>query len=198
MGTGKTRVGKELAQRTNRTFIDTDEEITNLHGSIADIFANGGEEEFRRLEREVVKSLGPRRDLVIATGGGTLLNPDNVATFLGAHIVALTATTSEIVSRITADGIAHRPLLADAEDVEDEVERLLAARAGDYAKFTSVDTTDKSIDEVIDGIASAGVDTSPAAQAAASSKDDYQNKFYAIITVMLIIVFVLVIVILSV
>lgn len=197
MGTGKSRTGKELAQRTNRTFVDTDEEIVKLHGPISEIFAKKGEDEFRRVERELVKTLAPRRDLVIATGGGTLLDPDNVALFVNAEIIALTATPSEIVARVTADGIAHRPLLANTEDPEAEVEKLLEARADKYAKFTSVDTTKQSIDQVIAAIGSTGIDTSSPEIDDSKPKRDLTSILYAVITVLLLLALALVLLLVS-
>ena len=75
MGTGKTVVGQIVAELLNREFIDTDERIQKRAGkSIPQIFVQSGEAHFRQMENELVEELSSRSDLVIATGGGTLLN----------------------------------------------------------------------------------------------------------------------------
>ena len=104
MGTGKSTVGKRLAERTGRTFVDLDDELVATHGPIAQVFAEQGEDEFRRLEREAVVKVAARRNLVIATGGGTMLDDENVASLLSAEIVTLTATPETILERALGDG----------------------------------------------------------------------------------------------
>lgn len=77
-GSGKSVLGKKLAKRLNRTFVDLDKEIIRLAGkSIPDIFLQDGEPHFRALEAQVAMEFGKRNSLVIATGGGILLNPTN-------------------------------------------------------------------------------------------------------------------------
>ena len=76
---GKTTVGKLLAERLGRAFIDTDDEIVAKAGkSIPDIFAQEGEAAFRALESEVIREVGAKTGAVIATGGGAVLRPVNV------------------------------------------------------------------------------------------------------------------------
>ncbi|MEG3071305.1 MAG: shikimate kinase [Candidatus Syntrophopropionicum ammoniitolerans] len=78
MATGKSTVGRRLAQCLRRTFVDTDKEIEAVTGkTIAQIFAKDGEKRFRSEENLLVKKLVSRKGLVIATGGGLVLNPDN-------------------------------------------------------------------------------------------------------------------------
>jgi shikimate kinase len=77
MGTGKTTVGRLLAERLGYGFVDTDALIVARHGPIAEIFAGRGEGEFRRLEAEVAAELADRTGLVIATGGRMLLDHGN-------------------------------------------------------------------------------------------------------------------------
>jgi len=77
-GSGKSSFGKKLAKKIGRTFVDLDKEIIKLAGkSIPDIFQQDGEPTFRALENEVAKEFGKQNRLVIATGGGILLNPQN-------------------------------------------------------------------------------------------------------------------------
>lgn len=162
MGTGKTVVGRRIAEVSGRTFVDLDLEIVAKHGEIAKIFERDGEERFREIERETVARIAPNRNLVIATGGGTMLDPDNVVAFLGADIFTLSADADKIFERVQADGIDGRPLL-DTDDPKAEVERLLSERAETYEKFTSIDTTDMSVDEVVSAIGAAGGDVEPPA-----------------------------------
>ena len=78
-GCGKTTIGKISADRLHKEFIDTDDEIIKrINMPIADYFAKHGEESFRRLESEVIKEISACRSSVIATGGGAVLNPDNI------------------------------------------------------------------------------------------------------------------------
>jgi shikimate dehydrogenase len=77
-GCGKTRIGKRLAEKLGRVFIDTDAEIEKKAGRpIPEIFAADGEEAFRRLESEAVREAGKRSGAVIATGGGAVTRPEN-------------------------------------------------------------------------------------------------------------------------
>ena len=78
-GCGKTTIGKELAKQLCKEFTDSDEEIVKKQGvTIPEIFADKGEAYFREIESEVIKELSSRQGLVIATGGGAVLNPQNV------------------------------------------------------------------------------------------------------------------------
>ena len=197
MGTGKSTVGKRLAEKTNRTFVDIDAAIAAKHGPIEVIFAESGEEIFRQMEREAVAEVAPLRDHVIATGGGTMLDEDNVAALVGAQIVTLSAAPESIVERVTADGLDKRPLLADADDPLAEVERLLDERNDVYKRFTVVDTTGKSVDEVVDAIGDTGIDiTMPVAEAGDSGASSSEKTLYAIITMLMIIALIVVILVL--
>ncbi|GAI01040.1 unnamed protein product, partial [marine sediment metagenome] len=76
--TGKSLVAKEIAQRLNWNFIDTDAEIVKLAGkSIDEIFQQDGEGQFRKLEREVIRKTCPQRQTVIAIGGGAIVDRRN-------------------------------------------------------------------------------------------------------------------------
>ena len=111
MGSGKTTVGKLLAARTGRRFVDTDDAVTEREGmSVTDIFAKHGEAYFRAREAEAVRELSLQSGLIVAAGGGTLLNAENARTF-GANgvIVLLGASLAAVSSRLRGD--ASRPLL---------------------------------------------------------------------------------------
>ena len=140
MGTGKTTVGRVLAARLGYEFVDTDDVIESRHGPIPTIFAERGEDAFRRYEREVAGELAARWGLVIATGGRMMIDAVN-AECLGAtgDVFCLVASIDTILERVAAGGAASRPMLA-GDDVRERVERLLAERAPGYATFRSIET----------------------------------------------------------
>lgn len=77
-GSGKSTVGKALAEKLGRNFVDTDDIITEKHGVISEIFASKGEAYFRDIETETVKAIAKQSGIVIATGGGAVLRKENV------------------------------------------------------------------------------------------------------------------------
>ena len=149
MGTGKTTVGRALAERLGAEFVDTDDIIESRHGPIPDIFAEHGEEHFRELEREVARELSTRRDLVISTGGRMMVDDVNAAV-LGAtsDVVCLTAKVDTILERVSEE-IATRPML-QGDDPRARITELLDERAAAYAEFTQVATDDRSVDDIVD------------------------------------------------
>lgn len=154
MGTGKSTVGRLVAQRLGREHVDTDALIEARHGTIADLFARHGEEHFRRLEREVAAELADRPGLVVSTGGRTMLDPQNQAT-LGASgvVVCLSASVDELVARLR-DEAEHRPLLRDGDPAE-RIAALLAERAAGYGRFVQVPTDGRTPDEVAEAVIAA-------------------------------------------
>ncbi|MEW5986475.1 MAG: 3-dehydroquinate synthase [Chloroflexota bacterium] len=152
MGTGKSTVGRALAARTGRTFIDTDELIEQRTGrAIAEIFADEGELFFRQWESKIAQELGGQPDLVIATGGRLMLDPLNAAA-LGhnALVFCLTAEPEEIVARLQGDA-ARRPLL-QSPNVADRIRQLLSGRAQAYGRFPQVSTSRRTVEEVVEEI----------------------------------------------
>lgn len=142
MATGKTTVGRLLAERLGYAFVDTDAVIVERHGPIPQIFATQGEDAFRRIEREVAAELAGQGGLVIATGGRLMLDEANVATLgASARVFCLQAGAEAIVARLRADttAIADRPMLA-GDDPEQRVRDLLAERAAGYGRFAPVAT----------------------------------------------------------
>ncbi len=152
MGTGKTAVGKELARRLGREFVDLDAAIEVREGMpVADIFSLRGEAHFRGLEATLCRDLAARQGLVIATGGGTLVSDAN-REILGASgpVVCLTATVDEIVRRLEAAD--DRPLL-DVPDRRARVAALLADRAEAYRNISlQVDTSGLTVEQVADRV----------------------------------------------
>jgi len=151
MGTGKSTVGRVLAARLGRPFVDTDALIEERHGPIPDLFATHGEAHFRAVEREVAAELGARRGLVVATGGRLLLDPANVDTLgRSGTVVCLVASVDALVERLAGEA-AGRPLLQGA-DVRERIGALLAERAPGYARFPQVATDGLGPDEVADAV----------------------------------------------
>ncbi len=148
MGTGKTAVGREVARRLGRSFVDMDAEIeTRAAKSIPRIFAEDGEAAFRQIESALCEELSARRGLVIATGGGALVDSANRARMIkSGTIVCLTCDVDEILWRVSDN--SDRPLL-EVADPRAEIERLLKMRREAYATIPwQVDTTRLSVEEV--------------------------------------------------
>lgn len=136
-GTGKTTVGRLLANQLGWEFADADDHIEAAAGkSIADIFASEGEPGFRDREAAVLRELCGRDRLVLATGGGVILRPANRELLRAAGFVAwLTANPDTVWARLRGDPAtaARRPNLTPAGGLE-EVRALIAARGPLYAE----------------------------------------------------------------
>ena len=131
MGTGKTSVGKLVAEIMRFEFLDTDELIEEYTGrSITEIFSKDGEAAFRALEKKVVEELAGKTQTIISTGGGLPTNPDNIKKLkANALVVCLWASPKKIWERVRHQ--SHRPLLHDA-DPQKKITDLLAAREPFY------------------------------------------------------------------
>lgn len=141
MGTGKSTVGRHVAETLHYTFLDTDKVIEARAGkTISDIFAQDGEPAFRDLERRIVEELTRRTNTVIATGGGLPVNEANLAS-LKTHclVVCLWASPEHIWERVKAHD--HRPLLKDP-DPQARIRELLATRAPFYRQADVLINTD--------------------------------------------------------
>jgi len=135
-GTGKSAVARQVARRLGWHAVDTDDHIVATDGrEIAQIFRDEGEAHFRQLERHAVLRLTNGQRWVLATGGGTVLDPENRRRlWQDAFVVYLDARTSTLVGRVGGGDprrAARRPLLAD--DPEHRIEALRAARGPLYA-----------------------------------------------------------------
>jgi shikimate kinase len=141
MGTGKTSVGRVVADALGFEFLDTDELIQSRTGrTIADIFAKEGEPAFRALERQVVQELSTQAKTVISTGGGLPTNAENLAALKSfALVVCLWASPEKIWERVRHQ--SHRPLLHDA-DPQQKIRDLLAVRAPFYREADVLVNTD--------------------------------------------------------
>jgi len=152
MGTGKSVVAQQLACKLKMEFIDMDRIIEERQGtSIADIFAGYGEKYFRVQENKLVKELSQKENMVIATGGGTLLSSDNVRMLDQAgEIVCLYTDSHTIYNRVKRKN--NRPLLK-GKNLLSEINRLLEERKKIYDNIKwKIDTTNLNIQEVTDKI----------------------------------------------
>ena len=132
MGTGKTAVGREVAARLGRPFVDLDDLIVQRAGkAIPEIFAQDGEPAFRALEAAICAEMAAPAGLVIATGGGAVVNPANrEALAAGGTVICLEADLETILQRVGQGD--DRPMLASPDRVA-RIRELLAARAEAYA-----------------------------------------------------------------
>ncbi|MFA5929115.1 MAG: shikimate kinase [Candidatus Margulisiibacteriota bacterium] len=157
MGTGKTTIGKLLAERLGYQLIDTDELIVQKAGkAISAIFAEDGEPVFRDLEHTVLRGLLGEQKKVIATGGGIVLRQENreLLKQIG-RVVLLEADPEAIISRLKDDN--SRPLLQGTN--EEKIKKLndiLAVRHPLYEKTADqvIDTTGMTVGEVVEKIVS--------------------------------------------
>jgi shikimate kinase len=131
MGTGKSSVGRVVAEMLQFRFLDTDHIIEERAGTtIKDIFGQHGEAAFRDLERRLVEELAQSNDTVIATGGGLPVNPANMASLKShALVVCLWASPEKIFERVRAH--THRPLLNESDPLA-KIRELLAIREPFY------------------------------------------------------------------
>lgn len=152
MAVGKTAVGRRLARRLGREFIDTDHLIeTHAGRSIREIFAERGEAEFRRIEGEVVACLEPDTASVISTGGGTFVDEGNRTALRRLGIVVCLVTSIEtVLERAARSG--KRPLATGASRERLEAlytERMEAYRHADVLVETDGLTIDHSVARVL-------------------------------------------------
>jgi shikimate kinase len=147
MGTGKTTVGLHLEKRTGFPLVDMDQLIEQEAGtSIRQIFAEQGEAHFRSLERSMAQKLAVRTNHIISTGGGIVLNPDNLTDFASnGLVVCLTASPDTILNRVRND--QTRPLLAG--DKEQQIRDLLQQRQPLYDAISFQVATDQRTPEQI-------------------------------------------------
>jgi shikimate kinase len=150
MGAGKTTVGRRLATRLGRHFVDSDEEVEKAAGmSIEDIFATHGEADFRAGEVRVIARLLKDRDLVLGTGGGAFINPETRALVKGSAVsVWIKADFDLLFARVQRR--SNRPLLKTAnprQTLKDLIEKR-------YPIYAEADVTVVSTDVPQDQVAS--------------------------------------------
>lgn len=154
MGTGKTSVGRLIADQLHRDFLDTDEEIERREKlPVPGIFEAYGEPHFRAMEKDLCRELSSRTGLVIATGGGIPVDPENrrLLNSMGV-VVCLRCSPSRILARV--DSGAGRPML-ETNDLEKRITDLLKEREQVYASLPfQVDTSDLTPSRVAERVLS--------------------------------------------
>jgi shikimate kinase len=149
MGAGKTTTARRLARRLSWQFEDLDALIeARERRSVADIFRARGEPYFRAIERELLASLLPLRDAVVATGGGTFVDPENRAAMLAdGTVVWLDLPFADVLRRVPTDG--RRPLAVDRSALE----ALFLARQAVYQlAHLRIDASERRPEAVVEQI----------------------------------------------
>lgn len=152
MGTGKTAVGRVLAERLSRKFVEMDQLIEKQENKeIKDIFAENGQDYFRKLESQLLKKLSSQSNLVVSCGGGIVCNQDNLDILQNTgYVFSLSASPNSIFERIK--GSNHRPLLNGTDPLE-KIKELLETRKLFYEKAgIKIDTNNLSVEDVADYI----------------------------------------------
>ena len=156
-GTGKTTIGKMLAQRLGKEFVDADEYLEQKEGkTVKDIFAEGGEKLFREIETQIIAELCLSDNRVVATGGGAILREENVrALKKSGIIILLEADTDTIYKRIHRNTTTEqrRPSLTNRNAYE-EIEYLLEYRGPLYDRTADfvINTTNMSANDAANKI----------------------------------------------
>jgi shikimate kinase len=152
MAVGKSAVGRTLARRLRRRFVDLDAMIEKSEGcKIREIFARRGEPYFRALEKQALNDVLALRGQVIATGGGVLMDDENLRLLKEkARLVGLTASRDVLLGRIGKN--SKRPLLKGG-DLPGRIDALLRQRQQRYAEAEiMIDTSSLTIEQVVDQI----------------------------------------------
>lgn len=152
MGTGKTSVGRLLAQERKLNFVDLDDLIElKEQRRIVDIFAKEGEPYFRKIEKKILKQVATQKKFVVACGGGIVLDKDNIKLMKKTGIlICLSARSEEILKRTS--GSLHRPIL-NVKKPKERIDLLLKMRAPYYLQADkSIDTSRLTIKQVVSRI----------------------------------------------
>ncbi|MFA6320410.1 MAG: shikimate kinase [Candidatus Omnitrophota bacterium] len=152
MGTGKTTIAIQLANKLGMRYVSTDDMIEKREKrTINEIFTKSGEEYFRDVESDVVREISQAEGLVVDAGGGVVIREENLVNLKSSGIViCLTADEDTIMERTKK--YKHRPLL-NVEDPKQKIRALLAKRAPFYAKADHfIDTGEFTARQVIEKI----------------------------------------------
>lgn len=150
MGAGKTTIGKQLAKELGRPFFDSDSYIEEHTGAnIPLIFELEGEEGFRRREKAALQTLLEQKDIVLATGGGAVLDPENRALFASrGFVIYLSVPLEQLVKRTAKD--RNRPLLQNT-DPRKKLQELITQRDPLYRETADeiIDTKDRVVRNIM-------------------------------------------------
>ena len=166
MGAGKSEVGRLLAARLRRPFVDSDDAIATAASatSVRELFAREGEAGFRARERRFIANLASCSGHVLALGGGMFVGAENVRAIReAAWTVWLRACPETLLARLSAGERAARPLLGAGEDpacLGERLATLLAARAPWYARAHTTIDTDGLAPDAVASLVLAALDSS--------------------------------------
>lgn len=149
MAVGKSAIGRTLAKKLRRRFVDLDRVIERAEGSkVREIFAHKGEAYFRQLEKQTLADVLEENNQVIATGGGVILEDQNLQILREkALLIGLSAEMDVLLAR--AGDATKRPLLQGSNRRE-KIEDLLRQRAARYAQaHVTIDTSNLTVDQVV-------------------------------------------------
>jgi shikimate kinase len=149
MGTGKTSIGKHLAEKLGCEFIETDDIIEQREGaSIKEIFEKKGEPYFRDVEKEVVREVSQKRGVVISAGGGAIIDDENFKNLKKNSVIICLEASPEVILKRTK-GNTCRPLL-NVSNPRKKVEELLGKRKPYYKKADyCINTDGLTIEQVV-------------------------------------------------
>ncbi|MBV8773250.1 MAG: shikimate kinase [Deltaproteobacteria bacterium] len=175
MATGKTTVARHLARRLQWPLIDCDAEISARAGKpIHQIFRESGEVHFRALESIVIAEIasdgrrcaqcGKPRPAVIATGGGAIVDPHNYAALRDAGVIVCLSARPDVIARRVASGVKVRPMLSRRSvPLWQQIAELMETRREAYARAAlTIDTSDRTIEQVVEAILDAIANRYPA------------------------------------
>ena len=152
MAVGKSAVGRTLARKLGRRFVDLDKIIERSEGmKVKDIFSRKGESYFRRAEKQALAEVLFQGEQVIATGGGVVIDEENLRLLREkSFLVCLTAAPEVLLRR--AEKSRRRPLL-EGGDRAQRIGELLAQRGKNYAQaHVAIDTSDLTVEQVVEKI----------------------------------------------
>ena len=148
MGCGKSTVGRQVAGELGFEFVDVDTLIVERAGiSIPEIFSTEGEAAFRQMEREIIDELGDRKQLVIATGGGAIVDPNNLTSLKQHALVICLWANAETIHKRTKHQ-SHRPLLQQGDPLV-TIRQMLAEREPHYKKSDVIINTEHRPQRVV-------------------------------------------------
>jgi shikimate kinase len=152
MAAGKTTVARALGKRIGWRVEDVDDRIeARERRNVAAIFAQDGESRFRQVERDVIRELLPMRDTIVATGGGTFVEPDNRSAMLADGAVAwLDVPFERLVERLPPDG--RRPLASDRTQMEQLYQRRQLAYGQAHVRLDAAKPVDEIIERLLEWI----------------------------------------------
>jgi shikimate kinase len=175
MATGKSTIARLLARRLQWRVIDCDAEISARAGRpIYQIFRDCGEAHFRAIERSVIAEIasdpgrcaqcGNRRPAVIATGGGAIVDPQNYAALRDCGVIICLTARPDVIAQRIANGVKTRPMLGHGRmPVKQRIAELMEKRREAYGRATlTIDTSDRTVEQVVDALLETLADAYPA------------------------------------